>query len=288
MAHGEAHKPKRGKRPADEPDEPVDADAPENDVQMGFLDHLDELRKRIVRALLGFVPGVAVAWVFRERLLDILVHPLVIAWHRLGLGAPQLHFANPVDPFMAYMKISLVIGILVSSPWVFWQLWAFISPGLYSREKRLALPFVLASTLFFAGGAVFGYLVVFPAGFETFLGFAGMLPSRELQITPTIMLGEYLDFSTQLLLGFGIVFEVPVIVTFLSLAGVVDWKQLLRFGRWWVVAASVIAALLTPPDVGSQLMMLIPLVVLYFLSVLIAFLVGKKRPEKTPKKPARA
>ena len=253
-------------------------DSPEQDVQMSFFDHLDELRRRLIRAALGLVPGVAIAWVFKEQLLDLLVHPLVLAWHKLGLGAPELHFANPVDPFMAYMKIALVVGILAASPWMFWQFWGFISPGLYSREKRLAFPFVTVSTLFFAGGAVFGYLVVFPLGFETFLGFAGMLPSRELKVTPTIMINEYLDFSTQLLLAFGVVFEVPVIITFLSLAGIVDWKQLLRWSRWWLVSASVLSALLTPPDVGSMMMMFVPLVILYYISVVIAFLVGKKRP----------
>lgn len=277
MADGEPRK--KPKRPAR--DEPPDG-KPEDDVQMSFFDHLDELRRRLIRAAWGLLPGVALAWVFKEQLLDLLVHPLVLAWRKLGLGAPELHFANPVDPFMAYMKIALVVGILAASPWIFWQFWGFISPGLYSREKRLALPFVISSTVFFAGGAVFGYLVVFPLGFETFLSFAGMLPSRELKVTPTIMIGEYLDFSTQLLLAFGVVFEVPVIITFLALAGIVDWKQLLKFSRWWIVASSVIAALLTPPDVGSQLLMFVPLVVLYFISVGIAFVVGKKRPAPKP------
>jgi len=277
MADGEPRK--KSRRPgADDPS----GDKPEDDVQMSFFDHLDELRRRLIRAAWGLLPGIAIAWVFKEQLLDLLVHPLVLAWRKLGLGAPELHFANPVDPFMAYMKISLVVGLLAASPWVFWQFWGFISPGLYSREKRLALPFVLSSTVFFAGGAVFGYLVVFPLGFETFLSFAGMLPSQDLKVTPTIMISEYLDFSTQLLLAFGVVFEVPVIITFLALAGIVDWRQLLKFSRWWIVASSVIAALLTPPDVGSMLLMFVPLVVLYFVSVGIAFVVGKKRPAPKP------
>lgn len=280
MADGEPRK--RSKRSGGRAAPPERAEVPEHDVQMSFFDHLDELRRRLIRAVWALVPGVGIAWLFKEKLLDLLVHPLVLAWRKLGLGAPELHFANPVDPFMAYMKISLVVGLLAASPWIFWQFWAFISPGLYMREKKLALPFVMASTLFFVGGAVFGYLVVFPLGFETFLGFAGMLPSRELTVTPTLMINEYLDFATQLLLAFGVVFEVPVIITFLALAGVVDWKQLLRWGRWWVVAASVIAALLTPPDIGSMMMMFVPLVVLYYISVGIAFFVGKKRPAPTP------
>jgi sec-independent protein translocase protein TatC len=251
---------------------------PEADVQMTFFEHLDELRKRVIRSLYGLIVTTIAAWFFKEDLLDILVRPLVAAWHHLGLGEPTLHFANPADPFIAYMKIAMVVGLLGASPWLFWQLWAFISPGLHHKEKRLALPFVVTSTLFFAGGAVFGYLVVFPAGFETFLSLAGMLPSGALRVAPTIMMTEYLDFATQFLVAFGVVFEVPVIVTFLALAGLVDWKQLLRFSRWWIVASSVISAVLTPPDMASQLMMMIPLIVLYFVSVLIAFFVGKKRP----------
>jgi sec-independent protein translocase protein TatC len=195
------------------------------------------------------------------------------------LGEPTVHFANPVDPFVAYMKIAVVCGFLIASPWVFYQIWAFIAPGLYRKERVYALPFVLASTVFFAGGAFFGYRVVFPLGFETLLGMSGMLPSATMRVQPTIMLDEYMTFATHMLLAFGVVFEVPVIVTFLALVGIVNWRQLLAFGRWWVVIASIVAAVLTPPDVGSQMMMMVPLVVLYFLSVLLAYFFGPKVPK---------
>ena len=155
----------------------------------------------------------------------------------------------------------------------------FIAPGLYAREKRFAFPFVLASSLFFAGGAFFGYAVVFPLGFETLLSLGGMLPTGDLRVQPTIMITEYLSFATRMLLAFGVVFEVPVVIAFLAIAGIVNWKQLIDFGRWWVVIASVIAAILTPPDVGSMLMMLVPLIALYYLGVLVAFLLGPK-PDK--------
>jgi sec-independent protein translocase protein TatC len=264
-----------------------DAEVPEDDVAMGFFDHLTELRKRIVRALYGLVPGVAVAWLFKEQLLDILVAPYVTAIGELGME-PALHFANPVDPFVSYLKIALVFGLLAASPWVFWQVWAFISPGLYRREKYLAIPFVAASTICFAGGAVFGYMIVFPLGFETLIGFGGMLPSQALQLEPTIMINEYLTFSTRLLLAFGVVFEVPVVVTFLAAAGSVDWKQLLKFSRWWILCATLIAAFLTPPDIASQLIMLIPLIVLYFLSVGLAFLFGSKRERRQKREKEKA
>jgi sec-independent protein translocase protein TatC len=224
------------------------------------------------------LPCVGIAWVFKEQLMEWLLEPMRLAWMQLGLGEPAIHFASPIDPFVAYMKLAFGAGLLLAAPFVFWQLWGFISPGLYDREKRLALPFVLASTLFFVGGVIFGYLVVFPLGFETFLSFAGMLPSEQVRIQPTIMVNEYLNFSIRMLLAFGVVFEIPVIVSFLAMAGIVNWKQLLQFGRWWVLIAAVLAAILTPPDVGSQTLMLVPLVVLYFLSVVLAYFFGPKPP----------
>ncbi len=250
---------------------------PEDDVQMSFFDHLDELRVRLIRSTYVFVPAVALAWVFRVPLLDFLAIPLGRAIRKLALPASGLHFLSPADAFVVYMKLAIFVGFLASSPWVFWQAWAFVSPGLYAKEKRYAIPFVLFSTLCFLGGAVFGYYAVFPSAFETFLGFSEMLPMAGVRITPSITMSEYLDFTTQMLLAFGVVFEVPVVVTFLAVTGVVDWKQLLRFGRWFIVIAAVLAAVLTPPDVGSQITMLVPLIVLYYFSVLLAFVFGKKR-----------
>jgi sec-independent protein translocase protein TatC len=250
---------------------------PDGDVPMTIWEHLHELRTRLIASLLGIIPGVVVAWQLREQLLDFLVAPLAKAWVHLGLGPPTLHFSNPVDPFVAYLRIAMIVGFIFSSPWIAYQVWAFIAPGLYRREKLYAIPFALASAIFFAGGAFFGYALVFPIGFESLLGFSGMLPSHLVTVVPTIMIDEYLSFATQMLLGFGVVFEVPVVVAFLALAGIVNWKQLLGFGRWWVVIAAVLAGVLTPsPDVGSQLMMLTPLVLLYYAAVLIAYFIGPK------------
>lgn len=256
-------------------------DSAEQDAGMTVLEHLQELRKRLILALLGTVPGIAVAWYFKEILLEFLLAPLARAWLRLGMEEPVIHFANPVDPFIAYLKIAIVAGLLFSSPWVFWQVWAFVAPGLYRREKRLAIPFVVGSTVFFCGGAFFGYGAVFPPAFELFLGMSGSLPQGSMDLQPTIMLTEYLNLATRLLLAFGVVFEIPVAIAFLSLAGLVNWKQLLRFGRIWVVLSAVMAALLTPPEVTSQLMMVVPLVGLYFLSIGIAYLLGP-RPDQEP------
>lgn len=253
------------------------SEVPEDDVEMGFFDHLRELRTRLIRALWGMIPGFAVGWVFREQLLSLLVDPFKQAWVAGGReGMPSLHFLNPIDPIVAYLKIAAIAGLLIAAPWVFWQLWAFISPGLYRKEKRLAIPFVLVSTLFFLGGAAFGYLVVFPFAFEYFLEFAVTLPN-EMTVEPMITMDEILSFEVRMLLAFGVVFELPVVVSFLAAAGVVHWKQLLKFSRWWILIASVLSAFLTPPDPGSMLLMFIPLVLLWFLSVLFAMIIGKKR-----------
>lgn len=256
-------------------------EGPEDDVEMGFFEHLGELRMRLVRGVIGIIPGVIVAWIFKERLLEWFLAPLVHAYARLGLGEPEIHFANPVEPFIGYLKIAIVCGLVGSAPWLFYQLWAFISPGLYKREKLMAIPFVFFSTLCFAGGAVFGYSIVFPMGFETLLGFAGLLPEQSITMTPTIMLGEYLSFSTRLLIAFGVVFEVPVVVVMLSSAGIVTPGRLWSFGRWWVIIAAVISAILTPQDVGSMVVMLFPLIGLYFGSIPLAWLLKKRSKTKS-------
>ena len=252
------------------------AERPEDDVEMSFFDHIGELRKRLVRALWGLIPGITAGWIYREELLGLLIQPFSTAWVAVEMeGEPKLVFLNPVDPFVAYMEIAVIAGLFVGAPWVFWQLWAFVAPGLYRKEKRLALPFVIFATLFFCGGLVFGYLAVFPLAFQYFLEFAVILPGG-VHLEPTIAVDEILTFELRMLLAFGIVFELPVVTTFLAAAGVVNWKQLLKFSRWWILIASIISALLTPPDVGSQLFMMVPLIVLYFVSILLAFFIGKR------------
>lgn len=257
----------------------VAADVPEDDVEMGFFDHLRELRMRLVRALWGVIPGFALGWIFREWLLSILVAPFQTAWKAGGReGEPHLIFLNPIDPIVAYLKIAFIAGLLLAAPWIFWQLWAFVSPGLYRREKRLALPFVAVSTLFFLGGTTFGYFIVFPLAFRYFLEFAVTLPGG-VTIEPQIAITEILGFEMRMLLAFGVVFELPVVVTFMSAAGIVTWRQLLGFSRWWILIAAVLSSVLTPPDPGSMMLMLIPLVLLWFVSILFAFVVGRRRPQ---------
>lgn len=270
--------------------EDIPLQGPPEDVPMTVLEHLGELRSRLIKALLGTLPAVIVAWELREYLLEFLMHPFTLAYQRLGLGDKAvLNYSNPPEMFTTYMKISIVGGFMIASPWVFYQIWGFIAPGLYRKEKLYAIPFVLASTIFFAGGAFFAYGALMPQMYETLLGMGGQIAGSSLLVQPMMLITENIAFATQVLLAFGVVFEVPVVVTFLSLAGMVNWKQLLAFGRWWVVIASVLAAVLTPtPDAGSMMLMLIPLVVLYYASVAIAFFLGPKAETDSDDEPETA
>ncbi|MET0389461.1 MAG: twin-arginine translocase subunit TatC [Polyangiales bacterium] len=269
---------------------PPPESGPPEDVPMTVLEHLGELRKRLIRGLLGTLPAMIACWEYRGQLLEFLLAPFSIAYRRLGLGDKAImNYSNPPEMFTTYMKISIVCGFMLSAPWVFYQVWAFIAPGLYKRERMYAVPFVAASTIFFAGGAFFAYQALMPSMYETLLGMGGDLPGNSLLIQPMMMITENVAFATQVLLAFGVVFEVPVVVTFLAFAGLVNWRQLLAFGRWWVVIASVISAVLTPtPDAGSMLLMLVPLVVLYYISVLLAYAFGPKADVDDEKKGASA
>jgi sec-independent protein translocase protein TatC len=255
-----------------------EASGPADDVPMTVLEHLGELRSRLIKALLGTLPAVIVCWHYRVELLGFLLEPFSIAYRRLGLGDKAvMNYSNPPEMFTSYMKIAIVCGLMLASPWVFYQVWAFIAPGLYRRERMYAIPFVVSSSVFFAGGAFFAYSALMPSMYETLLGMGGEIPQASLLIQPMMMITQNLAFATQVLLAFGVVFEVPVVVTFLALAGVVNWRQLLAFGRWWAVIASVLAAVLTPTaDAGSMLLMLVPLIVLYYLSVVLAYFFGPK------------
>lgn len=248
----------------------VDSQIPEDDVEMGFFEHLAELRKRLLWSVVGVIPPVAVAFVYRNELRAAFEAPLQVARAQRGLEAKPLAYFEVMEPFIVSLKVALTVGVLVAAPWIFAQLWLFVAPGLYRKEKKIALPAMVFAGLFFAGGAFFGYYFVFPYVFEFFLDFNEGLDD-------TLRLGDYFSFVIRMLFAFGLVFEVPVISTLLAMLGVVTWKQLLSFGRWWILIASILSAFLTPPDPASQILMLIPLVVLYFLSVLLAFLFGPKK-----------
>lgn len=269
--------PKAAAKPAKPAEEEADRDMPEDDSPMTFWEHLDELRKRITFAVVALVVAVLVAWEIREPVLDALTQPFIEAWVEQKIkGDPNLNFSAPGAGFTANFQVSMVIGVALAAPVIFYQIWAFVAPGLYAREKKFVIPFVLLSTLLFVGGGYFGWRAAFPIAFNYFLGFSGKLGTHGLQIQPTIMLDNYLDFVIQMLLAFGLIFELPLFLLFLSIAGIVNYLTLLKFGRWFILIAVIVAALLTPPDVTSQIIMAIPLILLYFLSVGLAAIFGKQ------------
>lgn len=274
-SHGAAiHSPLLQER-EDHPSPRAPAATPD-EKPMTFWEHLDELRKRLIRSVLAFVVGCVVAWEFREDILAFLVKPYAESWVAQGLsGAPSLHFDAPGAAFVAYVKLSMLGGLALATPVIFYQLWSFIAPGLYAKEKRFVIPFVLFSSILFVGGGLFGWKTAFPITFDYFLSMSGAVGSQHLTITPTVMMGQYLDFVSQMLLAFGIVFELPLVLLFLSVAGIVNYLDLIKFGRWFILVAFIVAAVATPPDVTSQLLMAIPMCVLYFLSIGLAYLFGK-------------
>jgi sec-independent protein translocase protein TatC len=245
--------------------------------KMTFWEHLEELRRRLIRAVIAYVVGATVAWTYRDPILAWLWKPFSEAWKAQGIpGDPALNFAAPSDAFMAYLKLALIAGVLIAAPVIFYELWSFVAPGLYAKEKKIVLPFVTFSTILFVGGGLFGWRVAFPVTFDYFLGLAGTAHDAGLAIHPVVMMGEYLDFVTQMLLAFGIVFELPLFILFLSIAGIVNWLQLLRFGRWFILVAFTVGAIITPPDTTSQIVMSVPLCLLYFLSIGLAYLFGQR------------
>jgi sec-independent protein translocase protein TatC len=248
--------------------------------KMSIWEHLDELRSRLVRAVIAYIIGASLAWTFRDPILAWLWKPFADSWRAQNIpGDPTLNFAAPGDAFKAYFKLSLTGGLLFAAPVIFYQLWSFVAPGLYKKEKKVVLPFVFFSTVLFVGGGLFGWRVAFPVTFNYFLDLAGQAGQSGLKITPVVMMGEYLDFVSQMLLAFGIVFELPLFILFLSIVGLVNYLQLLRFGRWFILVAFTVGAIITPPDTTSQIVMSVPLCVLYFFSIGLAYMFGK-RPTK--------
>ena len=249
---------------------------------MTFWEHLEELRRRIFKMMAAFAVGFGVGWFFRRQLLAILTKPFVRAWKDGHIqGKAMLHFPAPASLFIAYIKLALLAGFIMALPIILYQIWAFVSPGLYSKEKRYALPFVVVSCSLFALGGYFGWRVVFPIGFQYLLGFAGPVGVQGFQVQPTVMIGDYIQFVMQLLLAFGSVFELPVVVFFLSVAGIINYRHLIKFSRYFIVIAFALAAVLTPPNVATQVLLAVPLCVLYVVSIGVAYVFGKK-PEKKP------
>jgi sec-independent protein translocase protein TatC len=258
---------------------------PEEDVKMTIWEHLGELRRRLSRAALGLVIGAGVCWTFREKMLAWITTPYANAWRQrfpelVKAGQkPELQTLAPADVFVNYMQLAIVGGVIAGAPIIFYQLWAFISPGLYSREKKYIVPFVLFSTSLFLAGIAFAYYVALPFSFPFFFSLLGQVGGDAgITLTTKPTMEYYLDFAEHMLLAFGFVFELPLFIGFLALAGIVTPRQLVRFSRYAIVAAFIVGAFVTPgPEISSQIAVSSALVGLYFLSVGLAYLIAPKR-----------
>ena len=231
-----------------------------------FLNHLEELRKRLIACAIAVGIGFAGCYFFSERIFQLLIRPLKDV---MPEGDPLIFTSLP-EMFLTYLKVALVSGILLAAPFLFYQMWLFIAPGLYRNEKTLVIPFVIASTILFIGGALFGYFVVFPFGFKFFIGFS----NESVKALPSVK--QYFGFALKLLFAFGAVFELPVVIFFLSKLGLVTPQLLKEKRKYAILLTFVTAAILTPPDVVTQCMMAGPLIILYEVGIVVSRFAHKK------------
>jgi sec-independent protein translocase protein TatC len=243
-----------------------------NQNKSPFTEHLGELRDRLVRSFIAVTIGFVAAYSFKEKLFEILNAPLVTAMGETGNA--KMIFTGLPEAFFTYLKVSLLAGIILATPVLFYEFWMFVSPGLYRTEKKYILPIVVLSVFFFLVGSSFGYFVVFPYGFKFFLGFA----TDTIYAMPSMK--EYLAFSSKMLLAFGFVFELPLVLTFMARMGLVTVPFLKKNRKYALLLFFVGAAIITPPDVVTQIMMALPLMVLYEISIIGARVFGKKKAEE--------
>lgn len=235
--------------------------------KMSLMDHLRELRRRLVYCFIAAAVGFAVCMTFVEPIFDVLTKPLLAV---LPAGSSAMYTTLP-EAFFTRMFIAFVVGLFLVSPFIFYQIWAFISPGLYDEEKHFIVPVAVVSAVFFIGGGFFCYYIVFHYAFQFFVSFA----TEQIVAMPKI--SDYLDFVLKLLIAFGLVFEMPIFSFFLSRMGVVTAAGMRRVRRYAVLVVFIVAAIMTPPDVISQLLMAVPMLLLYEVSILVAVVCGKKR-----------
>ncbi len=240
------------------------------DDKLPFLEHLEELRNRLIVCAVAIIIGFLIAYGFKEILFEILTRPLIEVMET----GEKLVFTGIAEAFFTYLKVAFLAGLMLASPVILYQFWMFVAPGLYGDEKRTMLPIVFLSSFFFIGGAMFGYFIVFPVGFKFFLGFASET------IRPLPSMREYLSFSAKMLLAFGLAFELPLILVFLVRLGITTVDYLKKNRKYAILLNFIVAAVLTPPDVISQVMMAIPLMILYEMSIIGSKIFGKKKSQE--------
>jgi sec-independent protein translocase protein TatC len=233
-----------------------------------FTAHLEELRSRLIVSFVAVGIGFFVAYFFKENLFELLMKPLTDV---MGEG-DKLIFTNLPEAFFVYLKTAFLAGVMAASPVILYQFWKFVAPGLYKKERVVLLPVVFLCCFFFIGGALFGYFIVFPYGFKFFLGFASEF------IRPLPSMKEYFSFASKLLVAFGVVFELPLIITLFSRLGLVSVAFLKKNRKYALLLFFIGSAILTPPDVITQVMMAVPLMFLYEISIIGARIFARKNP----------
>jgi len=263
-----------------EPNKEQDPNAPNDEARMSFLEHLSELRFRLRNAALIFLGFVIISFFLFRKYFDILTLPAREAY-KAALGHEvTFHFKSPTEPFWVYTKLAMYGALLISSPFIIWEVWKFVAPGLYRKEKRMALVVTVATAVCFIGGAVFGYTMLSKPALTYLFSFAETIGAGPLavKIEPTIMMDEMVGFMVSMLLGTGLAFELPVVMGVLGWTGLVSARVLWRFNRFALILSAVVGGIITPsPDVLSQLLMAGPLFGLYNLSILIVWMIERAR-----------
>ena len=237
---------------------------------MPLLAHLEELRKRIICSVVAVLAGILSWWSFADRIFGLMQQPIIQALRHHGLGG-GLVYLNPTEPFNLYLDVAVVAGLFAASPFVFYQLWRFIAPGLYREEKRYALPFLLGTVSLFIAGGLFGYKMVYPASLDFLIGYG-----RRFQ--PMITIGEYTKLFVTITIGLGLIFEMPILVFFLALMRVITARWMWRNLRYSILAIFIIAAIVTPTaDILNMCLFAAPMVALYAISMGVAWLVNSRR-----------
>lgn len=238
------------------------------DDRAPLVEHLGELRDRIIKCAFAILICGGIAWFFSSQIFELIRQPIAPYLNNTDGG---LVFTHPMDKFMSHVKVAMLAGVILACPVWLYQLWRFVAPGLYAHEQKYAAGFIISGTILFLTGVLFVYFLVFPAAFKFLLGFGGDVDK------PLITISEYLSFFITTTLVFGVSFELPLVLVLLGLIGIVDAKMLRTNRRYAIVILALVSAVVTPPDMLSMIMLLVPLVFLYEVSILIVGAFARKR-----------
>lgn len=271
--------------PAYNPPPPAEDEDDEDEdgmLRMSFLDHLEELRTRLIRMVVGLIVAYAGCLIFAGKLWEIVSEPAASALRTIG-AKPDLAQLDPMDGFLiVYFKLPLLAALFIASPWILWQVWAFVAPGLYKRERKLAAPFVISTAGLFILGGCFAYFVAFRFGLAFLLGIGmdfGVTGGAK--ITPVVSIVSYFDLFVNVMLGIGVTFELPVLIFFLTMLRVVTPGFLIEHSRYAILAITILAAFITPtPDIVNLLIFAVPMILLYFIGVFAGYLLVLSREGK--------